>query len=314
MARQIYLDGTIVPEHEAHISVFDHGLLYGDGVFEGIRAYGGRVFRLREHLVRLYAGAKSIMLDIGMPMEQMARAVVDTLRANDRRDGYVRLVVTRGVGDLGLDPRKCKGPTVFIIADDIALYPREVYEEGMSVITVTTCRVNAAALDPAIKSLNYLNNILARTEVNRAGAHEGILLNSQGFVTEATGDNVFIVKNGRLLTPPEHSGLLVGVTRNAVMELARRAGIEVVEPAVTKHMLYTADECFLTGTAAEVVAVRDIDGRRISEEIPGPMTRMLRAAFHELTMVEGELIFPEEAEGAAVAAVCPGARAGVGAA
>nr|WP_041587642.1 branched-chain-amino-acid transaminase [Thermincola potens] len=290
----IYLDGKYVPKEEAVVSIFDHGLLYGDGVFEGIRAYHGRVFRLQEHLVRLYESAKSIMLEIPVTIEEMEEIVLETLRRNNLRDAYIRLVVTRGVGDLGLDPRKCPKPTLFCIASSIQLYPSELYEKGLEVITVPTRRNISDALSPRIKSLNYLNNIMAKIEANLAGTLEAIMLNAEGYVAEATGDNVFLVKNGVLITPPNYAGLLEGVTRNAVMELAGKEGIEVKETLFTRHDIYIADEVFLTGTAAEIIPVVKVDARTIGDGKPGPITAKLTEAFHKLTEIDGPKIFPEE--------------------
>ncbi|GEA14149.1 MAG: branched-chain amino acid aminotransferase [Moorella sp. (in: firmicutes)] len=287
----IYLDGQYVDEEEAKLSVFDHGLLYGDGVFEGIRAYHGRVFRLKAHIDRLYESARSINLDPGLTREEMTQVVLETCRRNNLRDAYIRLVVTRGKGDLGLDPRKCPRPSVFCIAAAIELYPAELYEKGLEMVTLGTRRNAPDALDPRIKSLNYLNNIIAKMEATRAGAPEGLFLNKEGYVAEATGDNIFIVKNGQLITPPPFVGLLEGITRNAVMELAAGAGIPVYEKVFTRHDVYTADECFLTGTAAEVIPVVKVDGRAIGDGQPGPITRDLIARFRELTKTDGPEIF-----------------------
>jgi len=285
--RLVYINGRLVPREEAVISVFDHGLLYGDGVFEGIRAYSGRIFKLDEHLDRLYNSARAITLEIPLTKQEMREAVIETCRANPLDDAYIRLVVTRGVGDLGLDPWKAKEPQVIIIVDEIALYPREMYERGIEAVIVSTKRNAPEALNPAIKSLNYLNNIMAKIEVRNAGAHEGIMLNLQGFVAEATGENIFIYREGKLLTPPVWAGALPGITRAVVMELARREGIPVVEALFTPYELYTADECFLTGTAAEIVPVVKVDGRPIGTGRPGPITRRLTESFHELTRKEG---------------------------
>jgi len=271
----IYLDGQYVEEENAKVSVFDHGLLYGDGVFEGIRAYHGFVFKLKEHIDRLYQGAHTIGLRINETPEEMAQVVVETCRRNNLTDAYIRLVVTRGKGDLGLDPNKCPKSTTFCIAATIKLYPEELYQKGMGVVTVATRRNIAEACNPRVKSLNYLNNIYAKMEANLAGAGEGIMLNNEGYVAEATGDNVFYVKNGVLITPPIYAGLLEGVTRNCVMELARKRGIEVKETLFTRMDLYTADECFLTGTAAEVIPVVKYDGRVIGKGEPGEITKML---------------------------------------
>ncbi len=286
----IYLDGEFVPKERALISVFDHGLLYGDGVFEGIRAYHGRVFKLDEHLDRLYDSARTIALEIPVSKEEMEEVVLETLRRNDLSDAYIRLVVTRGVGDLGLDPRKCPEATVFCIAASIQLYPEELYQEGLAVITVSTRRNIPAACIPRVKSLNYLNNIYAKIEANLAGAPEAIMLNAEGYVAEATGDNIFIVKKGVLITPPTHVGILEGITRNAVMDLARKQGIPVEEKVFTLFDVYNADECFLTGTAAEVIPTVKVDGRLIANGKPGKITWELIAAFRELTKVDGTLI------------------------
>ncbi len=287
MGRLIYLNGRIVPDEEAVISVFDHGLLYGDGVFEGIRAYNGRVFRLVEHIRRLYESAHSIMLTIPLSQEEMIRAVVDTVNANKLRDAYIRLVVTRGVGDLGMDPRKCKQAQVFIIADKITLYPEELYDKGLDVITVATRQNIAEALEPKIKSLNYLNNIHAKIEANRAGVLEALMLTNQGYVCEGTGDNIFIYRRGELLTPPAYLGILEGITREAIIELAAREGIPLREVPFTRHDLYVSEECFLTGTAAEVIPVIEVDQRLIGSGKPGPITRRLIYLFRELTQSEG---------------------------
>ena len=293
MGLMIYLDGSFVSEHEATISVFDHGLLYGDGVFEGIRAYHNRVFRLREHLQRLYESAKSIMLEIPLSPEEMQEVVLETLRRNNLRSAYIRLVVTRGKGDLGLDPRKCPNPSIFCIASSIQLYPEELYEKGLEVITVATPRNYNEALNPQIKSLNYLNNILAKIEANLAGTEEAIMLNPQGYVAEATGDNVFMIKEGVLFTPPGFASILNGITRNAVMELARRRGLAVKEELLTRHDLYVADQVFLTGTAAELVPVIKIDGRVVGSGKPEAVFFQLLEDFRELTRTEGPVVFPE---------------------
>lgn len=278
----IYVNGQYCDEKNAKVSVFDHGFLYGDGIFEGIRAYNGRVFKLREHIDRLFCSAKAILLNIPMAPEEMVRAVIETCRRNNIRDGYIRLVVTRGAGTLGLNPNRCKDPSVIIIADTIQLYPPELYENGMEIVTVATTRNLHGALNPAIKSLNYLNNILAKIEANNAGCEEAIMLNAQGFVAECTGDNIFILKDGRLLTPPLSSGALYGITRATVIDLARDAGITVSEPNLTRYDLYIADECFLTGTGAEIIPVVKADDRVIGTGKPGPITRRLREAYHAL--------------------------------
>jgi branched-chain amino acid aminotransferase len=282
MPRIIFMNDRLVPEDEARVSVFDHGLLYGDGVFEGLRSYSGRVFRLDAHIDRLWASARAICLEIPMTKEAVAKAVIDTLAANKLTDGYIRLVVTRGAGSLGLDPNRTKNPQVIVIADTISLYPAEFYSQGLKIVTAATQRVQSAALSPRIKSLNYLNNIMAKLEGLRAGCVEALMLNHKGEVAECTGDNVFVVRSGKLLTPPPDAGILEGITRNAVMELAHAAGIDCREATLTRHDLYTADECFLTGTAAEVIPVVDIDGRTIGAGTPGPITARLTADFHKL--------------------------------
>src|SRR5687767_7882747 len=252
---KIYVDAKYYDEKNAKISVFDHGLLYGDGIFEGIRAYNGRVFKLKEHIDRLFYSAKAILLTIPISHAEIMEAVVETCRRNKIRDGYIRLVVTRGVGGLGLNPNRCKRPSVIIIADKIQLYPPEFYERGLEIITVPTVRNLHSALNPAIKSLNYLNNILAKIEANNGGCEEAIMLNSEGYVSECTGDNVFIIKAGQMFTPPLSAGALYGITRGVVMEMAREASIEVSEPNLTRYDLFNADECFLTGTGAELIPV-----------------------------------------------------------
>jgi branched-chain amino acid aminotransferase len=282
MNGKVYINGKIVNPGEATISVFDHGLLYGDGVFEGIRVYNGKVFKLREHLERLFESARSVALEMPMSREALARATEDTVRATGKKEAYIRLVITRGVGNLGLDPRKCTTPQVIIIVDDISLYPPEMYENGLEVVTASTVRNIANALSPRIKSLNYLNNILAKIEANRAGCPEAIMLNALGEVCECTADNIFLVKRGILSTPPIHAGILEGITRNTVMDLAREAGIEVREPTITRHDVYIADECFLTGTGAEIIPVVKADDRIIGTGKPGPITRQLRERYHAL--------------------------------
>ncbi len=284
---KIYLDGRYVPSDEAKVSVFDHGLLYGDGVFEGIRVYNGRIFRLDQHLDRLFNSAKAIMLAIPLGREQLIEACCETCRQNTLKDGYIRLVVTRGVGYLGLNPFRCKNPTVFIIADRIELYPEEAYRKGLKLITASTQRTNPAAVSPSIKSLNYLNNILAKIEAVNAGVVEAIMLNAQGHVAECTGDNIFIVRGGKLETPPVSAGALIGITRQVVIELAAKRKIAVSEPNLTRYDLATADEVFLTGTAAEIVPVSSIDGRIIGSGRPGLLTLKLTEDFRKLTRSEG---------------------------
>jgi branched-chain amino acid aminotransferase len=283
MSRQIYISGKFFPQEEAKISVFDHGLLYGDGVFEGLRSYRGKVFRLDEHIRRLYESAKAIWLEIPMSPDEMRDAVNESVRTNKIDDGYIRLVVTRGAGTLGLDPNRCSNPQVIIIADSIALYPKELYEKGLEIVTVSVQRNHPAALSPRIKSLNYLNNILAKIEGIQAGCIEALMLNHKGEVAECTGDNIFLVRHGILQTPPLEAGILEGVTRDAVIEVSLEAGIEVRELPLTKHDVYIADECFLTGTAAEIIPVVRVDSRVIGSGKPGPITRDLEKRFKKLT-------------------------------
>ena len=279
---KIYIDGKYYDKDDAKISVLDHGVLYGDGVFEGIRVYNSRVFRLSEHVDRLYASAKAIALTIPMNGKGMEAAVAATVRANNTQDGYIRLVVTRGQGSLGLDPGSCDRATVIIIVGDIQLYPEEFYKAGIKLVTASTRRVPPECLDPRIKSLNYLNNILAKMEARAAGALEAVMLNTQGFVTECTADNIFIVKGGRLLTPHPAQGALHGVTMRTVSEIAKNQGIECAESAVTQYDLYAADECFITGTGAEVMPVISVDGRIIGDGKPGPVTLQLMEDYRKL--------------------------------
>ena len=284
MSLKIYINGKFYDKEDAKISVYDHGLLYGDGVFEGIRSYGGKVFRLTEHIDRLWHSAKAIWLEMPISKPRMVKAIEDTLAANGIEDGYIRVIVTRGCGTLGLEPNRCADPQVIVIADRISLYPAELYEKGLEIVTVSTTRNHPAALSPRVKSLNYLNNILAKIEGMQAGCIEALMLNHKGEVAECTGDNIFLVRGGRLLTPPNEAGILEGVTRDAVIELARAgAGIEVREIPLTKHDVYIADECFLTGTAAEVIPVVKVDSRVIGDGAPGPITRDLNSRFKKLT-------------------------------
>jgi len=285
---KVYINGKFYNREDAKISVFDHGLLYGDGVFEGIRSYNRLVFKLKEHIDRLFESAKSIMLPISLNKEQLIKAVIATLKENKLSDAYIRLVVTRGEGDLGLDPRKCKGKgTVIIIADKIALYPKELYRQGLKIVTVPTIRNLPEALNPQIKSLNYLNNILAKIEAANSGCDEAIMLDSLGYVAECTGDNIFIVKNKHLYTPPQCMGTLRGITRDSVMEIAKRAKNNVHEHVITRHEVYISDECFLTGTAAEIIPVVMVDGRTIGTGKPGKITLSLMNRFKELTKKQG---------------------------
>lgn len=283
----VWINGEFVPKSQAKVSVFDHGFLYGDGVFEGIRSYGGRVFMLDEHLDRLYESAKSIWLTIPIDKEQMKEAILQTLRTNKLRDAYIRVVVSRGEGDLGLDPRKCPKPNVIIITDRIELFPNELYERGIEMVTVSVRRNSPQALNPNIKSLNYLNNILAKIEAINAGKPEGLMLTIDGYVAEGTGENIFVIKRGELFTPPAYMGILKGITRQVVMNLAREMGYPVWETVLTLHDVYTADECFITGTAAEIVPVVKLDGRTIGEGVPGPITKALIQKFRAYTQQVG---------------------------
>jgi branched-chain amino acid aminotransferase len=282
MPLQVYINGQFVDKDKASVSVFDHGFLFGDGIFEGMRSYGGKVFRLDAHLQRLWDSAKSIWLEIPISRPAMAQAVNETLKRNGIQDGYVRLIVTRGQGTLGLDAHLCANPQVVIITDHIALYPAEYYDKGLEIVTASTLRNHPAALNPRIKSLNYLNNILAKIEGHQAGCVEALMLNHKGEVAECTGDNIFLVVRGQLLTPPTDAGILEGVTRGAVMELATEAGVPVHQMALTRHDVYVADECFLTGSAAEVIPVVKVDNRAIGDGHPGPVTRDLAQRFHAL--------------------------------
>ncbi len=288
---KIYIDGKFCAEEDAKISVFDHGLLYGDGVFEGIRIYNGRVFKLDEHITRLWESALAICLQIPISREEMIAALLETVRQNELRDGYIRLIVTRGVGNLGLSPDRCKRASIIIIAATITLYPEELYQKGLEIVTCGTRRVSPAALSPAVKSLNYLNNIMARIEASHAGAGEGLMLNEQGYVAECTGDNIFIVKEKRLVTPPISAGALGGITRAAVLDLAPELGLEPSEANMTRYDIYTAQECFLTGTAAEIIPAVRLDKRDIGDGKPGPQTARFIARFRELTQSTGTPIY-----------------------
>jgi branched-chain amino acid aminotransferase len=291
MNLKIYIDGTLYEQSEAKISVFDHGVLYGDGVFEGIRFYQDRVFRLDEHMDRLWDSAKAIALDIPLSRTALIDATLETIRQNDLHDGYIRLLVTRGVGSLGLSPDSCRRPSIIIIAATIALYPDSLYEKGLTLATCSVRRIPPAALSPRIKSLNYLNNILAKIEAQQAGAAEGVMLNEQGYVAECTGDNLFVVKNGVISTPPVNAGILAGVTRAVVFELAKKNGIPIKEEDLTRYDILVADECFLTGTAAEVIAAVQMDRRPIGNGRPGSITLKLVEEFRGLTRSTGTPIY-----------------------
>ncbi|MBI3553631.1 MAG: branched-chain-amino-acid transaminase [Elusimicrobia bacterium] len=292
---KIYIDGEYYDKADAKVSVFDHGVLYGDGVFEGIRAYNGRVFRLEDHLSRLQDSANSILLKLPLPIKDIEKAILDTVRANGLKDAYIRLVVTRGVGDLGLDMRKCRsGATLFIIADKIELYPDEFYEKGLTLVTSTIRQKGLDQVTPSVKSLNYLANIMARAEATAAGAQEAIMLNAQGHVSECSGDNIFFIKKGKIFTPPTSAGILVGVTRQVVLELcSEKLGIKVVERNFPRYDLYSADEVFLTGTGAEVIAAVKIDGRSIGKAVAGPLTRQLIKCFREYARSHGTPVYEE---------------------
>jgi branched-chain amino acid aminotransferase len=281
---KIYIDGKFHDRGDARISVLDHGLLYGDGIFEGIRIYNGKVFKLKEHIDRLYHSSRAILLDIPMQRSEMEQAVLETVRVNAKDDGYIRLIVTRGEGALGLDPTQCARPTVIIIAGDIQLYPQEYYEKGIAVVTAATRRMPSDSLDPRIKSLNYLNNIMAKIEAKQAGCLEAVMLNHEGYVSECTADNIFVVSRGTLLTPAPNYGALDGITRATVIEISESCGIPMRETALTRYDLYTADECFMTGTGAEIMPVTKIDGRLVGDGRPGPTTKQLTDGFRELVL------------------------------
>jgi len=283
MSLKVYINGKLYDKEDAKVSVYDHGLLYGDGVFEGLRSYGGKVFRLEQHLDRLWSSARAICLEIPTTKSELADVVNETLQVNGIQDGYIRIVVTRGAGSLGLDPNRTSDPQVIVIADRIALYPEEFYEQGLEIVTASTIRNHPAALNPRVKSLNYLNNILAKIEGLKAGCVEALMLNHKGEVAECTGDNIFLVTGGVITTPPTDAGILEGITRDAVIELAVEAGITVKEVGMTRHDVYIADECFLTGSAAEVIPVVKVDDRPIGDGKPGPVTRKLMEKFHEMT-------------------------------
>lgn len=287
---KVYLDGAFVDKADAKISVFDHGLLYGDGIFEGIRLYKKCVFRLDAHLERLEFSARALLLDLPMSRVEISDVVCEACRINGLEDGYIRLIVTRGVGDLGLSPSSCPGPSVIVIADSIVLYPPEIYEKGLAIITVPTRRMSPAALDPGIKSLNYLNNVLAKIEAAQHGALEAIMLNDQGYVAECTGDNIFLVSKGRIMTPDPASGALRGITRQVMFELAEELGLPLEERNLTRYDVWNSDECFLTGTAAEVVPVVKVDGREIGDARPGQVTKRFLDAFHRRVSTDGTML------------------------
>lgn len=297
MSIEIFIDGKYYPKEEARVSVYDHGLLYGDGIFEGIRAYNGRVFRLEEHLERLYMSARSILIDIPMSIDDMREAVLETLRRNELKDAYIRLVVTRGAGDLGLDPRKCPKPAIIIIADTIKLYPKETYETGLKLIIASTRKNSPDALSPRIKSLNYLNNILGKIEAINAGAAEAVMLDRHGYLTECTSENIFLIKDDKLFTPTAVVGILEGITRSVVMELGQKLGYQVQMAFLTVHDLYVCDECFVTGTGAEILPVVEVGGRRVGSGEVGPATKRLLNAFREVTATEGTPIYAKEKVG-----------------
>ncbi|WP_230499119.1 branched-chain-amino-acid transaminase [Pseudoneobacillus rhizosphaerae] len=291
-SQMIFLSGKFVKKEEAVVSVYDHGFLYGDGVFEGIRVYSGNVFRLENHLKRLYESAHSIMLTIPYTLEEMTQIIVETVRINELQSAYIRVVVSRGQGNLGLDPSSCSMPRVIVIAEELTLYPKELYERGLKVGSVATRRNRPDVLSPQIKSLNYLNNILVKLEANQAGVDEALMLNDQGYVTEGSADNIFIIKNGIIYTPPVYLGALEGITRNAIIELARTNGYELKEQPFTRHDVYIADEVFLTGTAVEVIAVNEVDTRQIKDGKPGPITTHLLNEFRKLVTTDGVQCYP----------------------
>ncbi len=291
MAQWIYLNGEFVSKEDAKVSVFDHGFLYGDGIFEGIRIYDGNIFKCREHLNRLYDSAKSIMLQIPLGYEEMEKVLIESVRKNELRDGYIRLVVSRGPGDLGLDPRRSPKPNLIVIVEQLAIYPEEAYVEGLKIVSVSTRRNIPDALNPKIKSLNYLNNILVKIQANQAGVGEALMLNSQGFVAEGSGDNIFIVKNGKLLTPPSYIGALEGITRDTIITICKQIGFEIKEEPFTLHDVYVADEVFMTGTAAEVIAVREVDSRVIGSGKAGPITTRLLQEFRNIVKMDGVKVY-----------------------
>lgn len=290
----IYLNGEFVTKENAKISVYDHGFLYGDGIFEGIRVYSGNIFRMEEHMDRLYRSAKSILLNIPHTQDELTDLIVETVARNKLEDAYIRVVVSRGVGDLGLDPYKCKRANVVIIVEPLAIFPKELYETGLAIVTVATRRNRPDVLSPKVKSLNYLNNVLVRIEAHLANVSEALMLNDQGYVAEGSADNVFIVQGNTFYTPPGYVGALEGITRNAVMDIAKELGYEVKEEPFTRHDVYTADEVFLTGTAAEVIAVVKVDGRTIGDGVPGVHTKRILEKFRERVVSEGVKVYPRD--------------------
>ncbi|MGX9134701.1 branched-chain-amino-acid transaminase [Rummeliibacillus sp. JY-2-4R] len=291
----IFLNGNLVKKEDAKISVYDHGFLYGDGVFEGIRSYNGNVFRLQEHLIRLYESAKSILLTIPYTMEEMTEIIKETLKANDLQSAYIRLIISRGEGNLGIDPSTCKGASVIVIAEPLALFPAELYETGISIVTASSRRVPSDVLSPKTKTLNYLNNILVKIEAQQAGVTEALILNKEGYVAEGSADNIFIVKGNKVITPPAYVGALEGITRNVILEIANELGYEASEGVFTRHDVYVADEVFLTGTAAEAIAVVNVDGREIGEGKPGKVTNHILQAFRKVVEEQGEKVYQKEA-------------------
>lgn len=291
----IYLNGEFVTKENAKVSVYDHGFLYGDGIFEGIRVYSGNIFRVEEHMDRLYRSAKSIMLNMPHSKEEFTGLVVETVERNQLRDAYIRIVVSRGVGDLGLDPYKCPKVNVVIIVEPLSIFPRELYERGLEIVTVATRRNRPDVLSPKVKSLNYLNNVLVKIEAHLANVSEALMLNDQGYVAEGSADNIFIVRGNEFLTPPGYVGALEGITRNAVIEIAKNLGYEVKEEPFTRHDVYTADEVFLTGTAAEVIAVVKVDGRVIGDGIPGQHTQNILREFRARVVADGIQVYQEKA-------------------
>lgn len=290
---QIYIDGRWCGRDDATVSVFDHGLLYGDGVFEGIRIYNRRIFRLEEHLRRLYDSARAIALEVPLPLDALGAVVVEATRRNRMNDAYIRLVVTRGVGALGIDPRSCPKPTIIVIVTDVSVYPAELYAHGIRLVTAPTRQLGPDVFDARIKSLNYLKNVLGKLDAHNAGAHEAILLNANGFIAECTADNLFLVRDGTLMTPSPLDGALAGITRGAVLDIAAQQGVPTAETRLARYDVYTADECFVTGTGAEIMHVREADGRVVGDGTAGPVTRAIRTAFEALVTTEGDALWAD---------------------